>query len=63
MSYIPPLSNLPAGARDDAPPTPHLKSGRRLSKSVMRSDSHDAEGSKGWGMVVMRDGSGTERVR
>ena len=45
-----------------APPTPHQKSGRRLSKSVMRSDSQDAEGSKGWGNVVLTDGSGTERA-
>lgn len=45
-----------------APPTPHQKSGRRLSKSVMRSDSSDAEGSKGWGMVSINDGSGTERT-
>lgn len=45
-----------------APPTPHQKSGRRLSKTVMRSDSQDAEGSKGWGMVALNDGSGTERA-
>ena len=28
----------------------------------MRSDSQDAEGSKGWGMVALTDGSGTERA-
>lgn len=56
-------SHMPAMTGDNAaPPTPHQKSGRRLSKSVMRSDSQDAEGSKGWGMVVVRDGSGTERA-
>ena len=46
-----------------APPTPHKLSGRRLSKSVMRSDSQNAEGSKGWGMCEVRtDGSGTTRA-
>ena len=46
-----------------APPTPHLKSGRRLSKSVARADSQDAEGSKGWGMVSMREGATERAVR
>ena len=45
-----------------APPTPHKMSGRRLSKSVMRSDSQDVEASKGWGMVELADGSGTARA-
>ena len=45
-----------------APPTPHKMSGRRLSKSVMRADSHDGEGSKGWGLVSLEDGSGTPRA-
>jgi hypothetical protein len=56
-----PTENLSTD-NSQAPPTPHQKSGRRLSKSVMRSDSSDAEGSKGWGMVAMNDGSGTERA-
>lgn len=57
------MGGMPAQTPDgQAPPTPHLKSGRRLSKSVMRSDSQDAEGSKAHGMAVVRDGSGTERA-
>ena len=56
--------NLQGGTlgRDAAPPTPHKMSGRRLSKSVARADSQDAEGSKGWGMCEMVDGSGTPRA-
>lgn len=50
---------LGAGA---APPTPHKNTGRRLSKSVMRSDSQDAEGSKGWGMVEVANAQGTPRA-
>jgi len=56
------MSNLPqggSGAR--GPPTPHKLSGRRLSKSVMRADSQDVINSKSWGMVELRDGSGTAR--
>jgi len=47
-----------------APPTPHMNSGRRLSKSVMTADSGDTEGSKGWGLVPLpnTDGSGTARA-
>jgi len=45
-----------------APPTPHMNSGRRLSKSVMQVDTVDLEGAKSWGMVSVRDGSGTARA-
>jgi len=49
-----PLSQRP-------PPTPHLLSGRRLSKSIMRADSQDTAGSKNWGIVQIRDSTGTPR--
>jgi len=63
MAAVPslPTQGIATG-NDNAPPTPHIKSGRRLSKSVMRADSQDAEGSKGWGMVELPDGAGTARV-
>jgi len=55
-------TSMPGQPDVAALPTPHIKSGRRLSKSVMRTDSADAEGSKGHGMAILRDGSGTERA-
>jgi len=64
---VPSFENLPANGANPAgvvPPTPHAKSGRRLSKSVLRADSQDVEGSKIWGMVSVRDHTGEEqRVR
>jgi hypothetical protein len=48
-------------ARSRAPPTPHKLAGQRLSKTVMRADSQDPLSSKGWGVVTLQDGSGTER--
>jgi len=66
MSSVPALQNLPAGSQGSnaGPPTPHAKSGRRLSKSVLRADSQDVEGSKIWGVVSVRDHQGEEqRVR
>ena len=66
MTAVPelPTQGLPGGTLGPgaAPPTPHKMSGRRLSKSVMRSDSQDAEGSKGWGMVEVTDAVGTPRA-
>jgi len=64
-SGVPALSNLPAGSNGEkGPPTPHAKSGRRLSKSVLRADSQDVDGSKIWGIVSVRDHQGEEqRVR
>ena len=44
------------------PPTPHAKSGRRLSKSVMRADSRNVDGSQAWGMVSVRDSMGMEHA-
>mmetsp|Transcript_17157 Transcript_17157/g.40990 ORF Transcript_17157/g.40990 Transcript_17157/m.40990 type:complete len:361 (+) Transcript_17157:160-1242(+) len=59
---VPSLSQLPASnAAPLGPPTPHAKSGRRLSKAVVRADSHDSEGSKVWGMVAVRDHTGEEK--
>ena len=49
-------------ANPNAPPTPHMNSGRRLSKQIMTADSGDAEGSKGWGLVALPDGGGTARA-
>ena len=61
-SAVPTLSNLPDLPNgSNAPPTPHAKSGRRLSKSVLRADSQDVEGSKIWGIVSVRDHLGEEQ--
>ena len=61
-AQIPQLATLGLDTTNHAPPTPHKMSGRRLSKSVMRSDSGDVEGSKSWGMAQLEDGSGTSRA-
>ena len=44
------------------PPTPHANTGRRLSKSIMRADSQNEDGSKGWGMLTMRDHTGEHKA-
>ena len=67
MAVVPPLATtgLPTtGAKGSgrAPPTPHANTGRRLSKSIMRADSQDEASSKGWGMLTLRDGTGTNRA-
>lgn len=67
MAVVPPLATtgLPTtGAKGSgrAPPTPHANTGRRLSKSIMRADSQDEANSKGWGMLTLRDGTGTNRA-
>ena len=62
-SRVPKLTVMPPmGVAPGAAPTPHKLSGRRLSKSVMAAAARDAEGSKGWGMVAVTDGSGTSRA-
>jgi len=66
MAALPKLDTTTAAAAgpgDNVLPTPHKLSGRRLSKSVMRSDSQDAEGSKGWGVVEVSDSGTTRAVR
>jgi hypothetical protein len=45
-----------------APPTPHMNSGRRLSKSVLAADSQNIEESKAWGMVSVRGHDGREQA-
>ena len=52
------------GGRGDKgkPPTPHANTGRRLSKSIMRADSQNEEGSKAWGMLTMRDHTGEHKA-
>ena len=63
MAAVPSIAT--AGLNTDnsaAPPTPHMLSGRRLSKSVMTADSQNTDASKGWGLVALHDGSGTARA-
>ena len=63
MAAVPVLETQGLSISDgQAPPTPHMHSGRRLSKSVMTADSGDTEGSKGWGLVALPSGHGTARA-
>jgi hypothetical protein len=50
-------------ANPSAPPTPHMKSGRRLSKSVLTADSQNTEGSKSWGLLSFREGGREQQIR
>ena len=48
-------------ANPNAPPTPHMNSGRRLSKSVLHADSSGAS-SNAAGIVMLKDSEGTPRA-
>ena len=63
ISGVPVLQTEGLSTRNyGAPPTPHMLSGRRLSKSVLAADSQGIEDSKAWGLVSVRGHDGSEQA-